>query len=171
MLSTTCILLAAIAATVNARSISPGFNLMARDGLCGEKAAKVCYGAPDGVAQNVDPDDVAYNREPDINHMPSTSPFECAEWTLYEAGTVLVLAKHIDPKVKTAVLFEDIANTIDGGESGPPAGSTDYVLSCGTNGGSLGVKVDTTRPKYSTAKYLASGAKISSISIKIVRAG
>lgn len=103
--------------------------------------------------------------------VPSTSPFECAEWTLYEAGTVLVLAKHIDPKIKTAVLFEHIANTIDGGESGPPASSTDYVLSCETNGGSLGVKVDTTRPKYSTAKYLASGAKISSISIKIVRAG
>ncbi|KAH6718181.1 hypothetical protein BKA61DRAFT_572242 [Leptodontidium sp. MPI-SDFR-AT-0119] len=157
MLSTTCILLAAIATTVNARSISPGFSLMARDGLCGEKAAKLYYGQSGSPAAMLT--------------MPSTSPFECAEWTLYEAGTVLVLAKHIDPKIKTAVLFEHIANTIDGGESGPPASSTDYVLSCETNGGSLGVKVDTTRPKYSTTKYLTSRAKISSISIKIVRAG
>ncbi|KAG4427772.1 hypothetical protein IFR05_016744 [Cadophora sp. M221] len=180
MLSKNWIIFAALTASIDARSISTS-SLQARDNNCGEKAAKVCYGAPLGVSQNVDLEDVAYvaaylryygqtQSPPAMLTIPSTNQFECAEWSIYEAGTVLVLAKHIDPRVKTSVLFEDIANTIDGGEAGPAVGATDYILNCGINGGSLGVKVNATRPEYNTPEYIASGAKTAGIAIKIVKA-
>ncbi|KAL2073902.1 hypothetical protein VTL71DRAFT_11228 [Oculimacula yallundae] len=179
MFAVTCILLTAVTAAFSAFSLSSEVGLEARDGSCGEKAAKICYGAPSGVAQNVVPEDVAYvaaylryygqsTTPGGMLTMPVTSPFECAEWSIYEAGTALVLAKHIDARVKSSVLFEDIATAIDGGEA--TFNATNSILNCGTNGGSLGVTADTKRPEYSSPEFITSGAKTTGIAIKIVKA-
>jgi hypothetical protein len=35
---------------------------------------------------------------------------------LNTTGTVMILGKHIDPKLDSTILVEDIENTIDGGD-------------------------------------------------------
>jgi hypothetical protein len=148
---------------------------------CGEKAAQVCYGKPDGTAQNVNLDDLAYvaaylryygqsTDPPQALTIPATSPFECAEWSLYVSGTVMALAKHINPKVNSTVLFEDIANTIDGGETATDAQKKASLTGCGQNGGSVGVLVNKANPYYATDAFKKSGATTDGLIIKIVKA-
>ncbi|KAG9247702.1 hypothetical protein BJ878DRAFT_477159 [Calycina marina] len=88
-----------------ARATSSQVTLL--DLYCGKTATKTCYHAPDSTPRDLNLVDitfvVSYLRT--YNHsvlpanmltMPAAS--DCAEWSLYTAGTVLVLAKHIDPK-------------------------------------------------------------------------
>lgn len=49
-----------------------------------------------------------------LNMVP-TKARNCAEWSLYTISTTMILGKHISPTLNSSVLFEDIANTIDGG--------------------------------------------------------
>ncbi|KAI1123311.1 hypothetical protein F5Y10DRAFT_252118 [Nemania abortiva] len=92
-----------------------------------------------------------------------SSEFERSEWTLplFGAGTVLALAKHINPRSNSGVSYRDLANTIDS-EQGLIAG-------CGADGGQLGVIVNAEDPAYLTPEYLASGRKPADIIIKLVR--
>ncbi len=155
--------------------------LLTADQNCGEKGGLICYGAPAGVSQNVDPADVAYiagylrfygrsTTPPAMLTIPATSPYECAEWSLYVAGTAMALGKHINPRVNSTVLFEDIANTIDGGENATIDQITKSISSCSKNGGSVAVTVDKTRPEYNTDDFKKSGASTDGIIIKIVAA-
>lgn len=60
--------------------------------------------------------------------MPPNANFQCEGWTIASEGTVIVLAKHTSARLNTTVLYEDIANTLDGGEK-PTAGQLkDSVL-------------------------------------------
>ncbi|KAH6624479.1 hypothetical protein B0J18DRAFT_428405 [Chaetomium sp. MPI-SDFR-AT-0129] len=147
---------------------------------CGETAPQVCYGVSGGTSQDLDPDDISYaaaflryqadNNGNPIWQMPSE--FDCSEWTLplAGAGTVLALAKHINPRTNSGVTYTDLARTIDGG-----ADATDEQLaasllgSCGKNGGQMGVTVDAADPAYHTSDYLASGMKPADIIVKLVR--
>lgn len=158
--------------------------LQQRDQLCNEKGTKICYGAPTGTSQKVNLDDVAYaaaylraygqSSDPALMlTMLPTKATECDEWTLYTTGTVMILGKHIDPKVNSTILFEDIATTIDGGDPAtkPSAAKVKASLTgCGVNGGSMNVTVDKTRKEYKTAEYIKSKAVNSGIIIKIVKA-
>jgi hypothetical protein len=80
------------------------------------------------------------------------SEFDCSEWTipLFGAGTVLALAKHINPRTNSGVTYYDLARTIDGG-------------------GQLGVIVDLKNPAYKTPEFIASKMKPADIIIKLVR--
>jgi len=83
---------------------------------------------------------------------------------------ILVLAKHISPSIKSSVLYEDIATTIDGG--GLLARSEDLMnslLGCGRGGGMVGFRVNTTNPLYESEEYKSLNAKPEGILIKIVR--
>lgn len=138
---------------------------------CGETAPLLCYGVNGGTSQNLDPEDIEYaasylryladNNDNPVWNMPSE--FDCSEWTLplFGAGTVLALAKHINPRTNSGVSYHDLANTIDG-EKGLLAG-------CGANGGQLGVIVNAKDPAYLTPEYIASGQKPADIIIKLVR--
>ncbi|KAK8121892.1 hypothetical protein PG984_010562 [Apiospora sp. TS-2023a] len=69
--------------------------------------------------------------------------------------------------VTTSVLYEDLANTIDGGEDG--ANAAQALVQCGANGGQLGVFFDAANPAYNTAEYTASGAEPRGMIIKLLR--
>lgn len=149
---------------------------------CGETTAQVCFGVNGGTAQNIDKDDIAYaaaylryladtNGQNPVWTMPPE--FDCSEWTLpiADAGTVLVLAKHIKPRTNSSVSYYDLARTIDGGVDATPAQLKASLLgACGSNGGMMGVTVNASDPAYQTAAYKASGAKPQDIIIKLVKA-
>ncbi|OTA97429.1 hypothetical protein M434DRAFT_7907 [Hypoxylon sp. CO27-5] len=149
---------------------------------CGETAALVCYGVDgQGTSQDLDLDDISYVAGY-LRYLADTaggSPlwtmppeFDCSEWSLpvFGAGTVLALAKHINPRTNSSVTYYDIARTIDGGADATPDQVAGSLLGkCGTNGGEVAVNVDTTDPAYSTPEYIASGAKPRDIIVKLVR--
>jgi hypothetical protein len=148
---------------------------------CGETADRVCFGTNGGTAQDIAVDDIQYAANylrflADNNANPLwTMPPEvdCSEWSLpvADAGTVLVLAKHIRPRTNSSVTYYDLARTIDGGANATPAQLAASLLgSCGAEGGMMGVTINATDPAYYTAAYLASGAKPQDLIVKLVRA-
>ena len=148
---------------------------------CGETNARVCYGVGGGEAQNIDEADIAYAASylrylADNNNNPLwTMPpeFDCSEWGLpvADAGTVLVLAKHIKPRTNSSVTYYDLARTIDGGAEATPAQLAASLLgACGSGGGMMGVTVEDKDPAYNTPAYKASGAKHQDLIVKVVRA-
>ncbi|KAK4203020.1 hypothetical protein QBC40DRAFT_275270 [Triangularia verruculosa] len=149
-------------------------NLLAKRAACGEGAQRVCY------TQNIDPEDIEYaalylrhiaetNNDP-IWNMPSE--FDCSEWTIpiFGAGSVLALAKHINPRTNSGVTYTDLARTIDGGEDATDAQRAASLLGgCGGNGGQLGVIIDPANPAYKTPEYIAAKMKPADIIVKLVR--
>lgn len=93
-----------------------------------------------------------------------TAP-DCGEWTLYAHGAAMAVAKKINMTIDSAVLFEDVANTIDGGTGSIKSGG---LYRCGADDGSLGVRVNTTAAAYSLPTYLSAGYQPDGIIIKVV---
>ncbi|KAL3961401.1 hypothetical protein ACCO45_002924 [Purpureocillium lilacinum] len=100
--------------------------------------------------------------------MPAENTPDCAEWSIFTYQSVLALAKHIDPNVHTSVLYEDIARTVDGGESASDEDKAKAIIGCEKSGGSLGVLVNETDPAYHTEDYKRAGYTPQGIIIKIV---
>jgi hypothetical protein len=100
------------------------------------------------------------------------SGLDCAEWSVDVpgAGTVLLLAKHINPRVTSSVLYTDMAATLDGGVNATAEAKKDSLMGCGTGGGMVGVNVDAANPAYGTAEYKATKAKPEGIVLKVVKA-
>ncbi|KAK3317462.1 hypothetical protein B0T19DRAFT_292516 [Cercophora scortea] len=169
------------AATIPSGAVSSSLTPRAAQ-VCysGETAVLTCYTAPDNTPQGVTVADVSYvaaylrsygkqTKAGRMFTMNAADTPECAEWTLYTRNTVTALAKHISPPgVNSSVLFEDIANTIDGGASATDKQKQAALIGCLTDGGSLGVAYNTTNPAYSTAAYKAAGYVPDGILIKIV---
>lgn len=91
----------------------------------------------------------------------------CGEWLLYARGTAAAYAKKIDLTYDSSILFEEIANAIDGGST--PDTATN-LLECDYAGGSLGVQTNATAKAYSAKSYIAAGYKPQGILVKIVKA-
>jgi hypothetical protein len=136
----------------------------------------LCYSAPDNTPQDVAVADVTYiasylraygaqTKAGRLFTMAAADAPDCGEWVIYAHGTAQAIAKHIDNTVDSSVLFADIANTIDGGTNANA--TTDALISCGTDGGSLGVVYDASNPAYSASTYPA-GYTPAGILVKIV---
>ncbi|KAJ6789222.1 hypothetical protein PWT90_05832 [Aphanocladium album] len=148
---------------------------------CGEGAQKICYGVEGGESQNLDPDDIQYvadylrylgEQDKDKDKFwTRPKAIDCAEWSLPvpNAGTVLALAKHINNRQLSSILYEDLASAIDGGVDSSDKGQKE-LLGCGKNGGQMGVQANTSNPLYQSEDYKKSGAKADGIIIKLVRA-
>jgi hypothetical protein len=148
---------------------------------CGETNARVCYGIGGGESQNINEADIAYAAShlrylADNNNNPLwTMPpeFDCSEWgsSVVDAGTAIVLAKHIKPRTNSSVTYYDLARTINAGAEATPAQLAASLLgSCGSGGSMMGVTVDDKDSAYNTPAYKASGAKHQDLIVKIVRA-
>ncbi|OAA48376.1 hypothetical protein NOR_01626 [Metarhizium rileyi] len=148
---------------------------------CGEGLQRICYGVSGGMSQDLDPEDVQYVADylrylSDQNegaakfwNMPKS--IDCAEWGLpVPSGlTVLALAKHVDPRIDSSILYEDLAAAIDGGLDGPVR-DQEKLVGCGKNGGQIGVQADLANSLYYTKEYNESKAKPEGIIIKLVHA-
>lgn len=167
----------ASAAIITAALASP----FESDAQCGETDAKVCFGINGGTSQDLRVDDVKYvadylryisdSNQGDAKFWKMPKAVDCAEWSLpidYN-GSVLALAKHINPRTASAVLYEDLAAAIDGGLKSKDGGKNE-LLGCGKNGGMIGVKPNLNNPLYHTKEYQASGASPDGILIKLVKA-
>ncbi|PGH19015.1 hypothetical protein AJ79_00049 [Helicocarpus griseus UAMH5409] len=96
-------------------------------GTCYEETPDLyCYTGANDIPQDVNVDDVtyiaqylrAYGREVKTGRlftMAAADAPDCGEWLLYARESAAAYAKKIDMNYDSSVLFEDIANTIDGG--------------------------------------------------------
>lgn len=138
---------------------------------CDEGPQRVCYA---NASQDLRPEDVKYVADylrylgdagaAKFLTMPQAA--DCAEWTLpvpSHGGTVLALAKHIDPNITSSVLYEDLAATVAGGGQGD-------LLGCGRDGGQMEAKANLENPLYGSDGYRKSGAKPEGILVKLVHA-
>lgn len=144
---------------------------------CGETTALHCYNGPDDSPQDITVEDLtyagnylrAYGWETQGGRyltMTAKAAPDCAEWTIFPHGSVLVLAKHINPKKDSSVLYEDIANTIDGGQQHDEVGPA--LVQCLADGGAAGVYFNASNPAYHTDEYKKAGYSPEGILIKIV---
>lgn len=185
MVTTTLLLLPilgmAVAAPSNAGALDARSLLSKRECYDNEPTDLFCYVPPNGTPQDVEVDDVAfvaaylraYGAETRLGRLFSMAAIDapdCGEWSLYSHGTAMAVAKHIDPDVDSSVLFADIARTIDGGANATPAQKENAIIGCLTNGGSLGVQVNTSAPAYTASSYPA-GYVTSGLLIKVVWSG
>ncbi|KAH7010778.1 uncharacterized protein B0I36DRAFT_257296 [Microdochium trichocladiopsis] len=178
VLSLTTLLVAA-ASLASASPAAPAL-LQSRQS-CVEGKTKICYGVNGGTSQGLDVEELEYlaaylrfvgQSNTGINafyQMPTSNT--CQEWAipLPEGATTLVLAKHVSPFVKSAVLYEDIASTIDGGEGATDAQRAAALMGCAVNGGQMGVAVNTKHEAYASAEFKASKAKADGVVIKLVK--
>ncbi|KAG6015198.1 hypothetical protein E4U54_004009 [Claviceps lovelessii] len=151
-------------------------------GACGAGPNKVCYGIAGGESQHLDPEDIQYvadylrfvgeNNEGAAKFWTMPKAVDCAEWSLPipGAGTVLALAEHINARISSSILYEDIASTIDGGKDATGDEKKASLAGCGSNGGQLGVKANKANPLYNTVEYAKLGAFPEGIVIKLVKA-
>ncbi|KXJ87459.1 hypothetical protein Micbo1qcDRAFT_178956 [Microdochium bolleyi] len=178
MLSLVTLLLAA-ASAIDASAAAPAL-LQSRQ--CSvEGKTKICYGVNGGTSQVLDVDKLQYlasylrfvgQRNSGINaffQMPTITT--CQEWAipLPERTTTLVLAKHVSPFVKFPVLYEDIANTIDGGEEVTDAQHAATLLNCAANGGPMSIAVNSQKYAHASADLKNSKSKVDGIVIELVK--
>lgn len=139
----------------------------------------LCYAAPDNTPQDVAVADVTYiasylraygaqTKAGRLFTMAAADAPDCGEWIIYAHGTAQAIAKHIDSTVDSSVLFADIANTIDGGSGTNKTANA--LISCGTDGGSLGVAYNASNPAYLASTY-PTGYTPAGILVKIVTTG
>ena len=104
--------------------------------------------------------------------MTAADAADCAEWSVYTHGTVLVTAKHINSTLNSSVLFSDIANTLDGGASATTTQQAAAIIGCGTTGGALGVQYNASNVEYnSSASTYPVGYTPDGILVKVVSSG
>jgi hypothetical protein len=132
-----------------------------------ETTTLLCYNEETGVIpQEVTVEDInfvasylrSYGLQTRAGRLLTMGPAEvgtCDEWRLYQRGTVLAMAKHLDDTANSVVLFEDIAITIYGGEYGTYEDKAKAIVGCLADGGSLGVLVNSIHPAYKSATYVS----------------
>ncbi|KAG6001876.1 hypothetical protein E4U21_003753 [Claviceps maximensis] len=165
--------------------LAPGLlaSFTPRRSPCGETTDRVCYGIDGGDSQHLSEKDIKYvaaylrfigdSNEGAAQFWNMPAADDCAEWTLPVpgAGSVLALAKHIDPTVNSSILYEDLAYAIDGGKNASQAEEEKSLLGgCGTNGGQSGAQANLLDPLYHTKEYVDSGAVPRGILVKLVKA-
>ncbi|KAK4660289.1 hypothetical protein QC762_117685 [Podospora pseudocomata] len=149
----------------------------------GETTNLYCYTEEHGgIPQEVSEDDIkyvasylrSYGRQVRAGRLLTMGPAElgtCDEWTLYQRGSVMVTAKHLNDTANSAVLFEDVATTIDGGVGATDAQKAKAIIGCLSDGGSLGVMVNRTNPMYNSTAYVSNRYTPTGIVIKVVSSG
>ncbi|KAJ8130758.1 hypothetical protein O1611_g2870 [Lasiodiplodia mahajangana] len=170
-------LLMAVAAAAASVPVMAGDGALSRR-VCyeSETPALYCYTGNDDIPQDVATEDVtfiasylrSYGRQISTGRlfvMKAADAPDCAEWLLYSRNTAAAYAKKINTTSDSAVLFEDIANTIDGGTG---LVRRSGIYQCGTAGGSFGVQVNATAPAYNAPTYVSAGYVTDGVLVKIV---
>lgn len=140
---------------------------------------RICYGSSEEAEpQNVSVAEIqfiarylrsyqAQRGNPKFYFMNGTGADDCAEWPVTSRGTTAVFAKLVGD-AWAAVTFLDIARTLDGGEKGTAEDKSVSLVGCDTDGGQMGVMVNTSDPLYWNDVFLESGLVNKGILIKVV---
>src|ERR1700760_2669946 len=142
-----------------------------------EPSTRICYNSQGATPQNIVVKDLQYtikmlrhNAQQDGNSkfltMKVADADNCAEWSIFTSGSVLLLAKLVGDK-DASVTYNDVANTLDGGSDANTANS---ILGCDTAGGQMGVAVNATEPLYQSPDFLKGGFVNTGIIMKVVHA-
>ncbi|KAL8404763.1 hypothetical protein RB594_009584 [Gaeumannomyces avenae] len=174
------------AATAAAASLPPSQLLMPRN-QCMEGADKICYGIDGGQSQNLDvemvqlrgpvpplPWETERQKAPRATPCPPSEPARAATRNGHRAlpkGTgIRLLVKHTDPSITSSVTYEDMADSVDGGEDATDSKHEAAVLGCGANEGQRRVVAKSSNPAYQTPEYKDTGANSEGIVIKLIGA-
>ncbi|PHH93285.1 hypothetical protein CDD83_7984 [Cordyceps sp. RAO-2017] len=145
-----------------------------------ETTDRLCYSASIGaVPQNLDVADVRavaqnlreYGRSVTrFWTMNSNDAANCAEWTAFCSGSVMVFAR-LNGRQRASVSYEDIARTIDGTDDGVNSTEESNIglLKCGSDGGQMPVLVNQTSELYQRDDYKKLGLTNEGIIIKLVK--
>lgn len=148
----------------------------------GETTKLFCYTSGNGVSQGVNTTDIAYianylrsvgrrSKAGELWTMKAADSQFCGEWVAYTRGGTQVAIKHIDDTIDSSVLYADIANTIDGGEKATAAQKAAAIISCGPDGGTMGVQVNATHPMYTSTTYTKAGLSPNGLLVKVTNLG
>jgi hypothetical protein len=155
----------------------PSGTLTSSLGKAPEPTRRICYSDPGATPQNLELREVNFTSQYLRNYEEEMiaqggSPFwkmmlpdanNCAEWQVTTKGRTWVMAKLVGNE-QAAVLFSDIAATIDGFML---ADSSKALLGCNTAGGQMGVIVNETNPYYQSQGF--KGFTNKGIIIKLVK--
>jgi hypothetical protein len=144
-----------------------------------EPAKRICYNEAGATPQNISIKEITYVAgylrfygsqpgNPQFWTMPLPDADNCAEWQVTTKGSTWVMAKLVGDDA-ASVTFDDIANTIDGGATATPEQKAAALYGCDTNGGQIGVKVNTTDPRYQQEQFKNGTFTNQGIIIKLVR--
>jgi hypothetical protein len=143
-----------------------------------ETPDRICYNEQGGTPQNLTLKEInfmakflrSYGRQdgnPAFYTMKVADADNCGEWQVTTGGNALVLAKLVGNQ-DTSVTFNDIANTIDGGEIATDADKAKAIVGCGTGGGQMSVAINATDPLYQSPDYVNGGFINTGILLKVV---
>jgi hypothetical protein len=144
-----------------------------------EPVKRICYNEAGATPQNISLKEIAYVAgylrfygsqagNPQFYTMPLPEADNCAEWQVTTKGSTWVMAKLVGDDA-ASVTFDDIANTIDGGAKATTAQKAAALYGCDINGGQVGVKVNTTDPRYQQEQFKNGTYTNQGIIIKLVR--
>ena len=163
-------------------ALSAATPLLDTRATCGEGPDRVCYSVSGGESQHLDPNDIQYatdylrnindNNQGSAKFWNMPRAIDCAEWSLPlpAGGSVLALAKHINPRINSAILYEDVTAAINGGLNAPDSVKQKALFGCSTNGGQFGVTANLSNPLYNTDEYKKTSAKPEGIIVKLIKA-
>ncbi|KZZ92600.1 hypothetical protein AAL_06226 [Moelleriella libera RCEF 2490] len=144
-----------------------------------EPADRICYNKAGATPQNISLKELTYVAgylrfygsqagNPRFYTMPLPTADNCAEWQVTTKGSTWVMAKLVGDDA-ASVLFDDIANTIDGGPKATPEQKAAALYGCATDGGQVAVKVNTSDPRYQQEQFVNGTFTNQGIVIKLVR--
>ncbi|KAI9148706.1 putative beta- -glucanosyltransferase [Paramyrothecium foliicola] len=142
-----------------------------------EPERRICYSEPGATPQNLDMDEVRFTAEylrayqeqqiaqggSPFWKMPLPDANNCAEWQVTAKGRTWIMAKLVGNEAG-AVLFSDIAATIDGMTLDD---SSVAIANCSTAGGQMATIVDDTNLLYRSSLF--KGFTNKGIIIKVVK--
>jgi hypothetical protein len=144
-----------------------------------EPDRRICYSDPGATPQNVNLKEVEFTAKylrfyasqkvnPSFFTMKVADADNCAEWVVTTKGGTMIIAKLVGEQ-DASIAFDDLANTIDGGDKAKADQKSMALLGCGTAGGQMGVIANGTNPLYQSKNFLGGGFTNKGIIIKVVR--
>ncbi|KAK0763341.1 hypothetical protein N5P37_004328 [Trichoderma harzianum] len=128
-----------------------------------ERANRIYYNETRATPQNILLKEIAYVAgymrfygsqpgNPQFYTMPWPDADNCVKWQVTTKGSTWVMAILVGNDT-ASVTFDDIANTVDGGAKSTLEQKAAALHSCDTNGGQVGVKVNTMDPRYQQRQF------------------
>lgn len=147
-----------------------------------EPSTRICYNETGHVPQDIDMAEVKWitsflrdyqeqairERRQPFWKMSEAASRECTQLPITKRKGVQVVGKHIGDG-KLAVLYSDIANTIEAAATASASHEDESLAKCGPAGGQMHVLINTTDPFYQAESYRTEGYSYRGLIVKLLR--